>query len=251
MPNPYSYSIFFDFIESYLPSGFLKINPDDPIVLKLEELTAENDQYFQVFDVGQMKFLFTSKRIFQMIGVTSEEINPGHYTLLIHPDDEERLGQARARVYKMERDIFQAQKGSALTSYNLRIRNSDGNYNNLFVQDYMFFSPIPYKAVFLIQVITNIDWYKMKKDRFHHYAGNDLSLFRFPDQKLMETGPDLSFREFEIIRLIEAGLGSKEIADKLFLSIHTVNTHRSNILGKSGKLQISELIYDLKENGLL
>jgi hypothetical protein len=251
MPNSYSYSIFFDFIESYLPSGFLKINPDDPIMLKLEELTGDNDQYFQVFDLGQMKFLYTSKNIFQMIGISAEEINPGHYTQLIHHDDEERLGQARARVYKMERDIFQAQKGSALTSYNLRIRNSDGNYNNLFVQDYMFFSPIPYKAVFLIQVITNIDWFKMKKDRFHHYAGNDLSLFRFPDQKLLETGPDLSYREFEIIRLIEAGLSSKEIADKLFLSIHTVNTHRSNILEKTDKSQISDVIYEFKEKGLL
>ena len=186
-----------------------------------------------------------------MLGVTAEDINPGHYTQRIHPDDEESLGQARARVYKMEREIFQAQKGSALTSYNLRVRNSAGNYNNLFVQDYMFYSPIPYKAVFLIQVITNIDWYKMKKDRFHLYAGNDLSLFRFPDRELLEIGPDLSYREFEIIRLIESGLSSKEIADKLFLSIHTVNTHRSNILEKTGKSQISDLIYEFKEKGLL
>ena len=181
----------------------------------------------------------------------AEEINPGHYTQLIHPDDEERLGQARSRVYKMEKEIFKAQKGSSLTSYNLRVRNAAGNYNNLFVQDYMFYSPIPYKAVFLIQVITNIDWYKMKKDRFHHYAGNDLSLFKFPDQRLLEIGPDLSYREFEIIRLIESGLSSKEIADKLFLSVHTVNTHRSNILEKSGKSHISDLIYEFKENGLL
>jgi len=251
MPNPYSYSIFFDFIESYLPSGFLKINPDDPIMLKLEELTGENDQYFQVFDMGQMKFLFTSKNIFNMLGITAEEINPGHYTQRIHPDDEERLGQARSRVYKMEKEIFKAQKGSSLTSYNLRIRNEDGNYNSLFVQDYMFYSPIPYKVVFLIQVITNIDWYNMKKDRFHHYAGNDLSLFKFPDQKLLEIGPDLSYREFEIIRMIEAGHSSKDIADKLFLSIHTVNTHRSNILEKTGKSQISDLIYEFKEKGLL
>jgi hypothetical protein len=251
MPNPYSYSIFFDFIESYLQSGFLKINPDDPIMLRLEELTGENDQYFQVFDVGQMKFLFTSKNIFQLIGVTPEDINPGHYTQSIHPDDEERLGQARSRVYKMEKEIFKAQKGSALTSYNLRIRNAAGNYNNLFVQDYMFYSPIPYKAVFLIQVISNIDWYKMKKDRFHHYAGNDLSLFKFPDERLLEIGPDLSYREFEIIRLIESGLSSKEIAEKLFLSVHTVNTHRSNILEKSCKSQISDLIYEYKEMGLL
>jgi hypothetical protein len=251
MPKPYSYSIFFDFIDSYLPSGFLKINPEDPIMLKLEGVMDQNDQYFQVFDLGQMKFLHTSKNILKMIGVRPDEINPGHYTQLVHPDDEERLGQARARVYKMEKEIFHAKKGSSLTSYNLRIRNAAGVYSSLFVQDYMFYSPIPYKAVFLIQVVTNIDWYKMKKDRFHHYTGNDLSLFKFPDPKLLEIGPDLSYREFEILRLIEAGLSSKEIADKLFLSIHTVNTHRSNILEKSGKYQISDLIYEFKEKGVL
>jgi DNA-binding CsgD family transcriptional regulator len=251
MPEPYSYSIYFDFIESYLPSGFLRINSDDPIIVKLGELTAKNDQYFQVFDMGQMKFLFTCKNIVNVIGVKAEDINPGHYMQLVHHDDEERLGQARSRVFKMEKEIFKAQKGSTLTSYNLRIRNAAGNYNNLFVQDYMFYSPIPYKAVFLIQVVTNIDWYKMKKDRFHHYAGNDLSLFKFPDQKLLDKGPDLSHREFDIIRMIEAGLSSKEIADKLFLSIHTVNTHRSNILEKTDKSQISDLIYEFKEKGLL
>jgi DNA-binding CsgD family transcriptional regulator len=220
-------------------------------MLKLEEVMDLNDQYFQVFDLGQMKFLYTSKNILKIMGIKPDEINPGHYTQLVHPDDEERLGQARARVYKMEKEIFKAKKGSSLTSYNLRMRNAACVYSSLFVQDYMFYSPIPYKAVFLIQVVTNIDWYKMKKDRFHHYAGNDLSLFKFPDQELLEIGPDLSFREFEIIRLIESGLSSKEIADKLFLSIHTVNTHRSNILEKTGKSQISDLIYELKEKGLL
>ncbi len=251
MARPYSYNIFFDFIESYLPSGFMKINPEDPIMLKLEELMDENDQYFQLFDLGQMKFLYTSKRVFQLIGVTSEEINPGHYTQAVHPDDEERLGQARSRVYKMEKEIFQAQTGSALTSYNLRMRDTAGVYNNLFVQDYMFYSPIPHKAVFMIQVVSNIKWHKMKKNSFHHYAGNDLSLFRFPDEELLQISHILSVRELEIVRLIESGLGSKEIADKLFISMHTVNTHRSNILEKSGKSHISDLIYELKEMGLL
>jgi Bacterial regulatory proteins, luxR family len=251
MTTPYSYSIFFDFIDSYLPSGFLKINPDDPIMLKLDNLMDENVQYFQVFDLGQMKFLFTSRSIFPILGIKPEEINPGHYMLRVHRDDEERLGQARSRVYRMEKEIFKAQKGHALTSYNLRMLNAAGDYSNLFVQDYMFFSPVPYKAVFLIQIVTNIDWYKTKKEGFHHYVGDDMSLFKFPDQELLKIGPNLSHREFEIIRLIEAGLGSKEIADKLFLSVHTINTHRSNILEKSGKSLISDLIYELKENGLL
>ncbi len=65
------------------------------------------------------------------------------------------------------------------------------------------------------------------------------------------TGNIFTDREFEIIRLIHGGLDSEQIAEKLFLSKHTVNTHRKNILGKTGKAHISDLIYDLHERGLL
>jgi DNA-binding NarL/FixJ family response regulator len=91
----------------------------------------------------------------------------------------------------------------------------------------------------------------VKNQDYHHYKGKDMSFFKFPDEDLVKIGPGLSEREFEIIRLVESGLGSKEIAEKLFLSVHTVNTHRKNILEKTGKAQISDLIYDFKEQGLL
>lgn len=44
--------------------------------------------------------------------------------------------------------------------------------------------------------------------------------------------PELSSREKEIICCIAKGLTNKEIADVLFLSIHTVTTHRRNICNK-------------------
>ena len=46
-------------------------------------------------------------------------------------------------------------------------------------------------------------------------------------------------------------MSSKQIADKLFISVHTVNTHRRNILDRCGKDNISNLIYELKEQGLI
>jgi DNA-binding NarL/FixJ family response regulator len=46
--------------------------------------------------------------------------------------------------------------------------------------------------------------------------------------------PALSTRETEIINLIVAGKTNKEIAEKLFLSIHTIRTHRKNIIKKLG-----------------
>lgn len=49
-------------------------------------------------------------------------------------------------------------------------------------------------------------------------------------------------RETEILQLIAAGKSSAEIADQLHLSIHTVNTHRKNLLNKYDVQSSSELI---------
>ncbi|MDE6408804.1 MAG: response regulator transcription factor [Muribaculaceae bacterium] len=52
-----------------------------------------------------------------------------------------------------------------------------------------------------------------------------------PDS-LPESKEPLSNREKEIISLVVKGMTNKEIADKLFLSVHTVITHRRNIARK-------------------
>lgn len=44
----------------------------------------------------------------------------------------------------------------------------------------------------------------------------------------------LSLREIEVITLIAEGMTNVEISEKLFLSKHTVNTHRKNIMNKLG-----------------
>ena len=43
---------------------------------------------------------------------------------------------------------------------------------------------------------------------------------------------DLTEREFEVLRLIAAGLNNRQIADRLVISEKTVKTHVSSILGK-------------------
>ncbi|MCO5934599.1 response regulator transcription factor [Mucilaginibacter sp. RB4R14] len=49
-----------------------------------------------------------------------------------------------------------------------------------------------------------------------------------------DTLPVLSVRETEIINLIAEGLANKDIAERLFLSVHTIKTHRKNIIKKLG-----------------
>ncbi len=51
----------------------------------------------------------------------------------------------------------------------------------------------------------------------------------------------LSDRETEVLRLVATGFSNKQISEKLFISIHTVITHRKHITVKLGVKSISGL----------
>jgi DNA-binding NarL/FixJ family response regulator len=54
----------------------------------------------------------------------------------------------------------------------------------------------------------------------------------------------LTEREIEVLKLLVAGLSNKEIADELFISVHTVVSHRKNLTQKTGiKSQAGLTIY--------
>jgi len=61
----------------------------------------------------------------------------------------------------------------------------------------------------------------------------------------------LTEREIEISRLIATGMTSKEIAAKLFISLHTVQSHRKNIMKKLGVSTASELTLHAVNVGLV
>ena len=54
--------------------------------------------------------------------------------------------------------------------------------------------------------------------------------------------PILSEREIEIVKMVADGKITKEIADKLYISVRTVETHRSRIMKKLGTSNASEMI---------
>lgn len=63
------------------------------------------------------------------------------------------------------------------------------------------------------------------------------------------TYSELSEREMEIVKLISKGNSSAQIADELNISVHTVNSHRKNILKKLGLKSPTELIIYAAERG--
>lgn len=68
-------------------------------------------------------------------------------------------------------------------------------------------------------------------------ASNNESAEREADnENMLDSNGDIRLtpRECDIVRAIAKGLSNKEIAEALFLSVHTVTTHRRNISSKLG-----------------
>jgi len=83
------------------------------------------------------------------------------------------------------------------------------------------------------KMITNLMFAK-PNDTAEHVEDNDMQLTK---------------REIEVIKLIAEGLTSQDIADKLFISPRTVDTHRRNLLQKLNVKNTAELIkFAIKHN---
>lgn len=74
------------------------------------------------------------------------------------------------------------------------------------------------------------------------------SIFANDDNVQQDHDPRLSKREQEILKLIGQENTAQEIAEKLFISLHTVNTHRRNLLSKLNVKNVAGLVkYAIKK----
>lgn len=65
------------------------------------------------------------------------------------------------------------------------------------------------------------------------------------------SAPVLTERELEVLRLIARGYTNREIAERLFLSVRTVEGHRARIQHKLGRSRRSDLVEYVLERGLV
>ena len=68
-------------------------------------------------------------------------------------------------------------------------------------------------------------------------------------RKIADIG--LSQREIQIIQLSAEGLTAAQIAERLFLSVHTVNTHRQRIYAKMEVRNVSDMLHKAMELGII
>lgn len=68
-----------------------------------------------------------------------------------------------------------------------------------------------------------------------------------PDDELQDSGELLSKRETEVLRCFAEGLSNPQIAEKLFISTRTVESHKNHIMQKLNlKTQVELLKYAIK-----
>ncbi len=73
------------------------------------------------------------------------------------------------------------------------------------------------------------------------------ALFSKPNAPL----PSVTKREKEVLLLLSKGMNYREISDKLFISINTVNSHRKNLISKFGVKNSTELVKEAMEQGVI
>ncbi|MEO7555645.1 MAG: response regulator transcription factor [Acidimicrobiales bacterium] len=89
------------------------------------------------------------------------------------------------------------------------------------------------------------------KQYVHPSLGAALLAPDAPSARLGGPGGELSDRELEVLRMIALGLTNAEIGERLFVSVRTVETHRSHIHQKLNVRTRAELVRRAREAGLL
>jgi DNA-binding NarL/FixJ family response regulator len=72
-----------------------------------------------------------------------------------------------------------------------------------------------------------------------------------PPTTTVDAVQTLSARELEVARLVAEGYSSKEIADRLDLSVRTVEKHRANIMDKINVKEVASLVRWCVQAGLV
>ena len=100
------------------------------------------------------------------------------------------------------------------------------------------------------QEIYNAITAVMDGKHYYHEKVN-IVLHSKPDGMQHPPRIKLSAREFEVIVLLCHGLSTKDIAEKLFLSEHTIEGYRKEIIKKTNTRNTNELIHYAVSNGIV
>lgn len=148
----------------------------------------------------------------------------------IHPDDLTEKYAFELQFFHFLKNIPVDERSDYHILSNMRIMDNTGNY--VFVKHRMFYvCSCPQGNLWLALCLYSFSHEKFSNDKLHGVIVNSKT-----GEILSSEAKDfrdlLTKREIEILKLIEKGEMSQDIADILSISKYTVSRHRQNILIK-------------------
>lgn len=235
------------------PDARLDNNLSSEQFMKFFNFLQIGDFYYYVFNFTTMKLEYKSPSIEQVLGYPSS-FDMQEFMTSIHPDDQPYYLNFEHAAIQFLKNLPVHKLGNYKIQYDFRVKNIRGDYIRLLHQAILIDFDDQNNFIRTLAVHTNIDHIKENGKPRLSFIGlqgepsfidvQAPKVFKFADNPFTK-------REKEILRLIVAGQKSEEIAHNLFISLHTVNTHRKNILSKSGASSVIELMSLTIKNGWL
>lgn len=203
-------------------------------------------QFAYVFNMATME-IEKIRGVKTVLGYDEAEFDMIQFHKIIHPDDLPLMMQAT-----MESTEHVVQNGETTplaaqlrTTY--RSRHVDGHY--LHIQDSISCLAVdnkgmPVKGFCICTDISPLPFARVTAQLSCPCNGFSPSLNATTANEPSFLHNDFGFtqRENEILNLVRMGKSSEEIGQKLFISKHTVDKHRSNILQKAGVKRTHDLM---------
>ncbi len=208
-----------------------------------------------VLHAGTGKYDHVGNCLPRLLGYAPETFTTGgaEFTRrLLHPADAGPLAELKDRTAEFLRRLPPPQRIGYQCNYDYRLRKSDGTYLRLLEQSTVLQINSHGEITHLAALCADITHWKRDEvltATVLSSAGDTCLVCTSADRELPRHLL-LSKREKEILDLIGAGYSSQAIADRLFISLHTVNTHRRNLIRKTNAKTGNGLVrYAVTANG--
>jgi DNA-binding CsgD family transcriptional regulator len=217
-----------------------------------------------LLDYSTRKYIYVDETCIDLLGYTASyflETGLDEYLAKWHPLDYQVINE---KIFPDNfiflETVSPDRYGDYIFSHNYRIMNAIGKYINV-VQRYSFlYNSSVGKPTGLIGIVFDITHFKTDQNIVHTieqcvgYNGTTVNkLISKKIHPVYEVAVQqlISKRELVVLQCMAEGLSSKRIADKLRLSINTVNNHRKNMLHRTNSRSTGELISHAIKYGLL
>jgi DNA-binding CsgD family transcriptional regulator len=206
---------------------------------KFQNIFHVGDFYYYIVNFTSVEIEWISTDVTRILGFKDKmDFSLKYFFDNIHPDDKERFITYERKAIKFFNDLHPSKVLNYKLSYDFRLRQTDGNYIWILMQCVPIQSNDDGALIRVLDIHTNITHLKTDNQPsglcFLGLNGEPSFINVCVDETLIIPSKDLfTPREKEVIKLTVEGNKSPEVADMLMISVHTVHTHRKNIMKKS------------------